>query len=82
MNFEILHSFADGPRINFKLTPSAYIPQGKFFLLQPGGDVLEHIREVYQADAERDAWMERYKNILQGLEYWKNRALEKERELK
>jgi len=39
--------------------------------------VLEHIKSLNKAEKEKNDWIRKYENVLQGLNYWKEKALQR-----
>lgn len=71
----IIHSFSSKPRC--ELEPSMYCPEGKLFIIPHEDSMLEHGRSLYQAEKEKADWIRRYENVIQGLKYWREKALDK-----
>jgi hypothetical protein len=60
--------------LEVKIEPSAYCPNENAYFI--GNDLLTHVKTIYQAEKERSEWIRKYENALQGLRYWKEKAIE------
>lgn len=44
-----------------------------YFMPDQSKPVLEHLKSIYQAEKEMNKWIRKYDNVLNGLNYWKNK---------
>ena len=70
----IIHSFDVQPDV--ELVPSAYCPNKTLYFAGDPYDHIKHLRSIYSAEKERSEWIRKYENALNGLNYWKEKALE------
>jgi len=56
---------------------SVYCPTHNAYFFPEKGSFIELGRQMYQAEKERAEWIRKYENVLEGLQYWKGKALEK-----
>lgn len=68
----IIHSPAYTPTIHVE--SSVYVPKGVVYL-SPDNDVVKWARNIHRAEKEVNEWIRKYENVLNGLNYWKERAL-------
>lgn len=71
----IVHSVADEIEVN--LEKCVYVPNHYLYIVPPMNSLLQMAKTIYQAEKERSEWIRRYENALQGLNYWKDKALTK-----
>lgn len=72
----VLHHPADN--VTIKKEPTIYATQGYvYIMLDPNQDFLKMARMLYEAEKDTAEWIRRYQNVLNGLEYWKDKALSK-----
>ena len=74
MKVHVVHSFDTSPE--FELVPSAFVPSKTvYFMTEP--NQVNHLKSLYQAEKERNEWIRKYENALNGLNYWRGKAMEK-----
>lgn len=56
---------------------SFYAPNGYFYIIPDKSNFVEIAKDRSQLEKERNEWIHKYENLLNGLNYWKNKALEK-----
>lgn len=56
---------------------SIFAPNDYIYVLPNESDFFKFGKTIYQAEKERSEWIRKYENVLQGLNYWKQRALNK-----
>lgn len=50
-------------------------PNSIYFLTQPND--LNHLKTLFSIEKEKNEWIRKYDNLLNGLRYWQARALSK-----
>lgn len=75
----IVHAMNVQPE--FRIQHSIHAPKGTIYIL-PDQDPMEpslvnYMRSVREAEKQMNEWIRKYDNVLQGLKYWKSKALEK-----
>lgn len=62
--------------VEVDIQKSVYCPIGSVYVM-PDKDrpLLTHLKTVYEAEKERSEWIRRYDNVLNGLNYWKQKAI-------
>ena len=74
----IIHGPKVTPIVNVE--QSIFCPTENLYLMGPNDpDLLTFFRTIYAAEKDRSEWIRKYQNVLNGLNYWKNRALENEK---
>jgi hypothetical protein len=72
--FYLITSFQDECEV--EIQKSAYCPRGEIYLVNDKSrPILEHVRLLYQAEKEKNDWIRAYDNAIQGLNYWKAKAM-------
>ena len=56
--------------------PSIYAPNDYLYIVPDNTSGLMMARTIYQAEKEKNEWIRKYDRLLNGLNYWKNKALE------
>ena len=72
--FTLIHAYSD--EVEVKKESTAYAPNGYVYLMPDKADRFEWARTIYEADKEKNEWIRRYENAMQGLKYWREKALE------
>lgn len=72
----IIHSYAT--QLDVSVTPTRYAPNDRVYFLPDNKTFLQFGRDMHKAEKEKNEWIRKYDRLLQGLNYWKNKALEKE----
>lgn len=73
----IIHAYNIRPEVHVEA--SVYAPNDYIYVLPNREDTFLQVAKTYaQFERERNEWMHKYNNLLNGLNYWKNKALEKE----
>lgn len=76
MVFTLIHPPNVEPILNVE--KSVYCsPQHLYLMPENGPDLPTMCRSVYAAEKDRSEWIRKYQNVLDGLNYWKERALSK-----
>lgn len=58
---------------------SIFCPDGNLYIMPDQGEpFLSFIKTIYQIEKEKNEWIRKYDRVLQGLNYWKNKAMERE----
>lgn len=57
--------------------PTAYAASKMVYILTDNQDFIKFSRTLYETEKERNEWIRSYDKVLKGLNYWKNKALEK-----
>lgn len=71
----IFHALNVDPEIKFE--PCAYAPNDTVYFTLDKNSPLSYMRSLYSAEKERNEWIRKYDNLLNGLNYWKDKALSK-----
>lgn len=71
----LIHAYSDD--IEITKAPDRSAPKGYAYIIPDKANFIEIAKDRAQLEKERNEWMHRYNNLLQGVNYWKNRALEK-----
>lgn len=70
----IVHPYCESPEVI--LEPSRYCPNDKMYLVPKNESFLQFSKTLYAIEKDRSEWIRRYDNVLNGLKYWRCRALE------
>ena len=70
----IVHAY--DTEVELHLEPSPYAPSGTIYFVSPQEDFLKYARTLYDAEKDRSEWIRKYQNVLNGLNYWKSKAME------
>lgn len=73
--FILIHASED--KVEVEVQKSFYCEPKRCYLLSDKENIIEHARTMYQLEKEKNDWIRRYDNLIQGLNYWKQRALMK-----
>jgi len=76
MKLHIIKS-TDAPEIEVIQETSVYAPPQTMYLLPENITFLKWSRNLYTLEKEKNEWIRSYENVLQGLNYWRNKANEK-----
>lgn len=72
--FYLITSFSN--EVEVEVQRSAYCPKGQiYFMPDRNRPILNHLKSLYEAEKERNEWIRRYENVLNGLHYWRQLAL-------
>lgn len=71
----VIHSF--DLELEVTKTPSAYAPSGTVYIVPENNDFLKMANTLYVVEKDRNEWIRRYENLLNGLRYWQAKAKEK-----
>lgn len=62
-----------------KKVSEKYCPPDNFYVMQEGYPTLsEVLKKLQQVVSQNKQWEEKYENVMAGLRYWKEKALEKD----
>lgn len=61
-----------------KTESTVYAPKDMVYIMPAGGSFIKMARNMYEIEKERSDWIRKYENVLQGLSYWRERALSHE----
>lgn len=56
---------------------SIYAPNNYAYFISDNKDFLNFVKSNYDSEKEVSDWIRKYDNVLQGLKYWKDKALSK-----
>ena len=62
--------------LEVKTEPTAYCPNDYIYFVGDKDKYISHLRTISEAEAQVNEWIRRYDNLLKGLYYWKEKALE------
>lgn len=67
------------PRTTFEVVKEAtiYAPLEMVYIMTDNSSFLTLAKNLYNAEKEKNEWIRAYQNVLNGLNYWKDRALTK-----
>jgi hypothetical protein len=65
-------------RIEVVKEPSIYAPSDYVYFVPSEMDFLQMAKTMASLENQRDEWIRRYDNLMRGLQYWRERALEQE----
>lgn len=71
----LVHAFSD--EIEITKEPSPYAAKGYAYLVPDKANFIEIAKDRSAIEKDRNEWIRKYQNVLDGLAYWKNRALER-----
>lgn len=77
VDLTLIHACDIDPKL--EIVPSVYAPPGNVYLMPnpPSQDAFRgHLKTIYQAEKEKAEWIRKYENAINGLNYWRERALE------
>lgn len=55
---------------------SVYAPRSHCYLVPDNKNFLEWAKSMYLFETEKNEWIRKYENVLEGLKYWKGKAEE------
>lgn len=68
--------------VDLEIESSAYCEPGRVYFMQDKNrPILEHLKTLYQSEKEKNEWIRRYENVLNGLKYWREKALQEQKHL-
>lgn len=76
MKVTVVTSPANFDKIEVIKVADIYCPKDYVYFVPEGQDLLHIGSTIYQAEKEKNEWIRKYDNALQGLQYWKEKALE------
>lgn len=72
--FILVTSYSDD--CDVEIVKDRYCPRGSVYIMpDKTKPLLDHLKSLYQAEKERSEWIRKYQNVLDGLNYWKQKAL-------
>lgn len=74
-SINIIHAYNVKPIVH--CFPEVYVPHGYLYIVKDHKSVAQIAKSVEQAELEKNEWIRKYDNVLHGLQYWKERALDK-----
>ncbi len=69
----IIHGVSVIPEV--EITPSIYCPNDKAYIMPDNTNPFQWAKSVYQAEKETNDWIRKYHNAIDGLNYWKEKAM-------
>lgn len=72
----IVTSYQD--QVDVEICPDRFCPKGHiYFMTDRSKPLINYIKDLYSTEKELNEWIRAYQNAIQGLNYWKQRALHK-----
>jgi len=68
---------APGVEIELEQVTEVFCPRGYVYFMPDKMSFETFGRTIRDAEREKNEWIRRYENVLQGLKYWREKALEK-----
>jgi hypothetical protein len=75
MNLYVIHSV--DVDVDIRKERSVYAPRQTVYLVPDHHTFTAHLSTIYEIEKDRNNWIRSYQNILNGLNYWRSRALSK-----
>lgn len=72
----LVHAFCD--KVEILKEPSVYASPGYAYLVPDQSNFMKIAKDRVELERERNEWISKYNNLLNGLNYWKNKAKENE----
>ena len=71
--FLLIHSYDTD--VECEVVPDRYCASRTAYFMRDGESLIELARTIREAEKETNEWIRSYGNVLKGLNYWKQRAL-------